>query len=332
LSYRYETARQEIEKPGDGINASLAKIHSNLKTWIINCAQLKLKVDSAQGTAIGAFETQLTDEALKSAKRFDAIYGDALELRTRLDILIHSLRHAPRGDYSMNAYETEYRTLAAAVDNLEQNLTLTQARLNDLVSDIRETIPQLNKALLARLKINLISQNLSTIESALASAETLLATDKALDDLTKPLKADVRRFNKYFLEARYYSVMDLGNQLKKDCDATKLKIQNYAGHSAVKSSYLKATTSVCQTLDSDLSSYAGEEPGQVVASSIHDLRLDRLKAKCQATNPGLAKCSMLVWLGKLTREQIQGMEPSMLRGLEMAWAEAEGEIEGDMKP
>jgi hypothetical protein len=326
LSYRYETARMEIEKPNTGVNASLAKIHVDLKNWIISCAALRQRVDEAKGTSIAVFERELTDEAMKSAKRFDAIYADALELRTKLQILIQSLRFARRVDYTMTAYEGEYRALLGAVDNLEQNLAVTEAKLGDLVTDIRTTIPQLNQALLARLKVNLISQNLNNLEGAMASVESLLATDKDLDNLTKPLKTGIKRFNKYVLEARYFEVIDLGNQLSKDCSAVKLKIQNHEGHAGVKSSYLKSTSSICSTLESDLSLFIEDNPGEVIASSIHDLRLDRLKTRCQQPNPGMARCAMLSWLGKITREQIQAMEPGMLRGLEMLWAEAEGEV------
>jgi hypothetical protein len=325
LTYRYEVARGEIEKPTDGLNARIAKIHADLKQWVIDCAKLKNRVDSAQGTSLGVFEAQLTDDAIQSAKKFDSIYTDAIDMHSRLTILIQSLTSARRVDYELSTYQSEYHALVAAVDNLIANLRTTDEKLIDLMSDIRTTIPSLNSALLSRLKINLINQNLSNVEEAIGSARSLLTTDEALDALTKPFKADVKLFNKYYLEARYFSVLDLGGKLQSDCSDMALKISNIKGHQGVKDSYLKATQSLCSTVASNVKAYAASKPGDVVASSIIDLRLGRLKKRCQQTNPGLAKCGMLVWLNNLTRDQIKSYDNNTLRGLEVLWAEAEGE-------
>lgn len=327
LTFRYETVRGEIENPADGINVRLAKLHSNLKLWITNCAQLKLRVDSAIGTNLSAFESQLIIDAQQSAKQFDNIYAEVLDIQTKLQVLIQSLHTARRINYEMTAYQTEYQTLVSAVDNLEQNLKITESRISDLVSDIRSSIPQLNSALLARLKLNLIGQGLTDIDTSISSAEKLLATDKFLDNLTKNFKVDVKRFNKFVLEARYFSVLDLGQKLQGDCSDLTLKVVRYAGHEKVKDSYLKMVQSLCSSIDSDVSAFTNESPGEIVASSIRDLRLDRLKTRCSATNPGVARCSMLSWLGKLSSDQITTMDVGTLRGLESLWDEAEGEKE-----
>ena len=327
LSFRYETVRGEIEKPVEGVNAKLTKIHTDLKTWIINCAQLKLRVDSAQGTNLGQFESQLTTEALASAKKFDGIYADAIDLRIKLQTMIQSLQTARRIDYEMNSYQSEYTVLVGAVDNLQENLIGIERMMTDLVTDVRTTIPQLNAALLSRLKLNLIGQGLSDVETAINSVEDLLQTDQALDELTKPFKAEVRLFNKYVLEARYFGVADLGQKLAARCNNLNLAISGAPGHLNVKQSYLKATQNLCSSVAADTKSFAAEDPGAMVASSIHDLRLERLKNRCSQPNPGLAKCAMLSWMGRLSREQITAMEPATLRGLEALWNDAEGEKE-----
>jgi hypothetical protein len=192
---------------------------------------------------------------------------------------------------------------------------------------MRSSIPQLNYALLARLKLNLIGQGLTDIDTSIFSAEKLLATDKFLDNLTKTFKVDVKRFNKFVLEARYFAVLDLGRKLQGDCSDLTLKVVNYAGHQKVKDSYLKIVQSLCSSIDSDVSVFTNENPGEIVASSIRDLRLARLKTRCSAANPGVARCSMLSWLGKLSSDQITTMDVGTLRGLESLWDEAEGEKE-----
>lgn len=316
--------RDEIFQEKTGVVADLTTLSERMKRWIGNLAGLQAFVDTRNQGNLTRLEAELAREIAKNGKEFDQIWQAQNALQKRILQGKNKLRGIELLSYQPDHYEGEYKTLVSAIEAGKNNLETLGRHSKEVTEKLLNAFDEVYSLLTLRLRLRLVNIGIANVDEIMARVQGVLKADSLLRPYLSRLNGEYYRFNRAFLAARYFSLKGEFENLQNKCQEISGAVSVADVHARVKEIYLNNVNGICQSSRENMALLDSRGAGAVTASSIHDYRLPALARKCSQSDAGLAKCGMLAWLGKISRDQILAMSEDQLKALEKNWDNAEG--------
>ena len=321
---KFQLARNEVTTGSNSLLSALEKMNDDLSKWNSSWVTLKIALDSAESSSIQVLEQSLATQASQLSTQLNQIANNGIVIKERCNYLIEELNSIEKLKYNPANFESEYALLSEGIVTLSKTLELIQAQSNETLDKLRNAVPHVQRALVARLRVRLSAQTIADLESVMVRIQSIFQSDEMVQKYLSPVKFSRVKLSSYLQNARYFKTKEQLEKFEQSCSGAIHGLGSENIDETIRKYTSDLVLQICSTSKVSAAKIINLGAGKVTASSIYDNRMPTAIEKCKQADQGRVNCNAIPWLSRFSRDDIEKMSELELKALEKAWDELEG--------
>lgn len=318
----YKVALEQYFQGPNGIKQStehiLQEFH-NIVTELNHAANFARVVDepSLQATLRG-LDMTFSNNAQKFAELLNEIRKQQQPLK-RLEALVKQADQVPQ------AKDTDLAKISSSVKQSAET-TLTSAKalhksLEDRASDIGKMLTIGRNAIIERLRLALLRQGLTRLQTALNTASDAMTYTTELVPKVLEIETHARALSRYASELAYFGAESERDAVRNKCAHFAVDIAAIHVTDAARQKALQRKEQLCAAVERDWNALADLGSRVELIAQYAKVQEQKLAPHCATTTNATINCEKLAVLRATTRQDLNNMTDAQLKFYENAWRE-----------